>query len=263
MERARHDALAGAVLAGDQDVGVRRPDAGDHLEDRPHRGRLGDEVGAAVAAQRQVLRLEPLLPAQGPAELDLRAQDGKEPRVLPRLLQEVARPPPHRLHRHIDASPGGHHHDGQGAVEGLDARQEIEPLAAGGSVARVVEIDEEGIELARRKGGERRGGGGRQIGRVALTLEQKAKGFQHVLLVVGDQDAAGRALSGPHRGFRVAGDYSPLIRTGARPSGRPAWRGAPAGSRRAQRRWRAGSRSPRRPLDRWRSRRRAAPRRSA
>ncbi len=43
VERPRDDALAGAVLAGDQDVRVRRADALDQLEHRLHRGGLGDQ----------------------------------------------------------------------------------------------------------------------------------------------------------------------------------------------------------------------------
>ena len=54
-----------------------RADPRDDLEDRPHRGRAGDQLAAAlsVRAQGAVLGLQALPLPQARDQLDLRAQD--------------------------------------------------------------------------------------------------------------------------------------------------------------------------------------------
>ena len=61
-------------------------------------------------------------------ELDLGAHDGEEPRVVPRLLDEVAGAAAHRLDGDVDAAPGRHHHRRQRRVHGADRVEEIETL---------------------------------------------------------------------------------------------------------------------------------------
>ena len=58
VQRVRHQALAGAVLARDEDVGVGRPHALDDLQHLLHRRRRGDE-GRRVRGPRLCLRLQP------------------------------------------------------------------------------------------------------------------------------------------------------------------------------------------------------------
>ena len=59
----------------------------------------------ALVTEQRVLRLEPLAAPQRPAKLDLGAQDGEQPLVVPGLLDEVARAAPHGLDRHVDLTP--------------------------------------------------------------------------------------------------------------------------------------------------------------
>ncbi len=75
------------------------------------------------------------------------------------------------------------------AVDGLDAREQVEALLAGGGVAGVVEVHHDDVEIASLDGGE--DGGGRRGGLdlVALGLEQQAQGLEDVGLIVGDEDA--------------------------------------------------------------------------
>ena len=73
VQPPRHDLLAGAVLAEDQHVRVRRPDALHELEHRPHRWRLRDQLGQAFFPERAILALEPLAVAQRAPQLDLSA----------------------------------------------------------------------------------------------------------------------------------------------------------------------------------------------
>ena len=126
MQRLRDGALAGAVLAGDQDVGVGRADPRDQLEHRAHRGRLGDQRGAvgALVAQDAVLGLEPLAAPQRAGQLDLRANDREHALVVPRLLDEVARAAAHGLDGQFDGAPGGHDDDRQRRVERLELREQ-------------------------------------------------------------------------------------------------------------------------------------------
>ena len=119
VQRPRDDALAGAVLAEHEDVGVRRADARDHLQHVLHRRRLGDDLGKAFAAEQRVLGLEPLALAERLAQLDLRADDREQPRVVPGLLDEVARAAAHRLDGDLDAAPRGHDDDRQRRIEAL------------------------------------------------------------------------------------------------------------------------------------------------
>ena len=97
------------------------------------------------AMQRLVGQLEPAAAAEGAAELDLRAHDGQQPLVVPRLLDEVAGAAAHRLDRDVDRAPGRHHDDRQRLVGGADAAQQVEPFLAGGGVAGVVEVDEDDV----------------------------------------------------------------------------------------------------------------------
>ena len=192
VQRLRDQALAGAVLAGDQDVGVGGADARDHLQHRLHRRGVRDQVRLAVAAQHQVLGFEPLAAAQRARQLDLRPHDGQQPRVVPRLLDEVAGAAAHRLDGDVDAAPGGHHHRRQRRVHGPHGVQEVEAFLARGRVAGVVQVHQEDVELLVLERGDdagRRGGG---VDQVALGLEQQPQRLEHVGLVVGDEQPARR-----------------------------------------------------------------------
>ena len=155
MDRLRDRAFAGAVLSRDEDVGIGRSDAVNELQHRLHGRGARDQERPRLGLERSVLRLEPLLTSERSGELDLRPQDGDETRVLPRLLHEISRAAPHRLDRHLDAAPGGHHDDRQRRVVHAQLREQVEAFAAGGRVARVVEVHEHGVELAPLDGVER------------------------------------------------------------------------------------------------------------
>ena len=211
VEHPGHHPLAGAVLAGDQDVGVGGADPLDQLEHRLHGLGLGDQGGRPLAAQGAVLGLQPLPPAQRPPQLDLGAHHRQQAGVVPRLLDEVAGAAAHRLHRQLDARPGGHHHDRQGGVEGADLGQQLEAFLARGGVAGVVEVHQQGVELLLLHGVEdlgRRGGG---LDLVPLPLEQEAKGFANVFLVVGDEHARPPAAAGGGHGSWAAAWVSSAI----------------------------------------------------
>ena len=149
VQRLRDESFAGAVLAGDEDVGVGGADARDHVEHRLHGGRLGDQAGKLLGAQQAIFCFEALAFAQRAAQFDLGAEDGGEAGVVPGLLDEVAGAAAHGFDGQVHAAPGGHDDDRKRAIEGLDAVEQVEPFLAGGGVARVVEVHQDGVEVAR------------------------------------------------------------------------------------------------------------------
>ena len=64
-----------------------------------------------------------------------------------------------------------------------------EPLAPARRVARVVQVDQRRVELRGVRGAEHRRRRAHRLDDEALALEQQAERFEHVGLVVGDQDA--------------------------------------------------------------------------
>ncbi len=191
VEGAGDDALARAVLAGDEDVGVRWSDAGDHVEHGAHGSGSGDHRRLAVEAQDPVLGLEPLALAQRPAQRNLRSEGRQQARVVPGFLHEVPRPAPHRFDRDLDGAPRRHDDDRQGSVGILDAGEQIEPFASRRRVACVVQVHEEDVEVRGVEGREDAVGGGGGFEDESLALQEQAESFEHVALVVGDENPVG------------------------------------------------------------------------
>ena len=185
--------LAGAVLAGDEDVGVGGADARDELEDGVHGGGGGDEVGGVgdPGAEDAVFGFEPLGAAVGAVELDLLAEDGEEARVVPRLLDEVAGALAHGLDGEVDGGPGGHDDDGDARVVFADGGEEVEAFLAGGGVAGVVEVDEDGVEVGGGEALEDEGRGAGGFEGVALGAKEELESLEDVGLVVGDEEVGG------------------------------------------------------------------------
>ena len=145
MQRLRDDFLAGAVLSGDQNIGVGRSDAGDRFQHGLHGRRVGNEFGPALGAEQSILRLQAFGLLQSATQFDLGAKDRQQPLIVPGLLNEVARAAAHGLDGEFHIAPGGHHDHRNAAVERDDFGQQIEAFVAGSCVARVVQVDQERI----------------------------------------------------------------------------------------------------------------------
>ena len=204
VQGLRDQSLAGAVFAGDEDVGVGGADTRDHVEHRAHGGRLGDQLRKALGAQRAVLRFQALSAAQGAAEFDLRLQNGRQARVVPRLLDEIARAAAHGFDGEFDAAPRGHDDHGQRGVESLDAVEEFEAFLPAGGVAGVVEVHENGVEIARFHFVDDGGGRVDGNGPVAFALHEEAQRFENIRLIVGNQDARGAGFGRFHQSLSRA-----------------------------------------------------------
>ena len=158
-------------------------DAGDLRYGRREQAAL-DQAGVVELA------LLPLVPPPCRACLgDFPLEDLQERDVLPRLLDEALGAPAHRFYRRVDAAPAGHDDDGEGGIVGADARNELEPFAAGGRVARVVQVHEQQVELLGAEPFHDRVRRGDELRQVSLAGQQPAQGFEHVRLVVGDENA--------------------------------------------------------------------------
>ncbi len=125
----------------------------------------------------------------GVAQIDLRLDDGQQPVVLPRLLDEIARAAAHGFHRQAHRAPGGHHDHRQHGVDGADARKQVQPFLPRRGVARVVQIHDHDVEIARFKRRNNRRGRSDRVDLIAFALQQQAQRFQNVGLIVGDQNA--------------------------------------------------------------------------
>ena len=198
VQRLGDHALARAVFAGDENIGVGRADAREDIEHGAHRGGLGDEGGAALAAEQLVFLLEPAVGPHRVAQFHLIADDRDKARVVPRLGDEILRAAPHGLDRHVNTRPRGHDDDRQRGVDSLNLVEEIEALLAGGGVARVIKIHQHERKVARLDRLDDRGGRFHRLDLVTLRLQQKTQRFENVSLVVGNENPEGRGVRGGH-----------------------------------------------------------------
>jgi hypothetical protein len=77
-----------------------------------------------------------------------------------------------------------------GSVESrrLNAVEQVEPFLPGGGVARVIEVHQHDVEVARLHGVDGRRRRVDALGLIAFALDQEAQGFEDVGLIVRDQD---------------------------------------------------------------------------
>lgn len=143
---------------------------------------------ALGAAQYLVLALQLLgTPARG-AQRRLIAQDRQQSRVVPGLLDKIVGAAAHRFHCDVDGAPGRHHHHRQFGIQRADAFGQSQSFLAGRRIARVVQIHQhhrnalplEDLDNSIRVHSLHRG--------QAFGLQQEAQCFQHIALVVGNQN---------------------------------------------------------------------------
>ena len=197
VDVARHQLLAGAVLAEDEHAAVRRRGHRDLIAQARHRQALADHrvLRVHLGAQRQVLGLQPAL-----AERVADDEHGLVERQ--RLLDEVERAHLDGAHRGLDAAVAGddHHlgvavplaHAGQ-RRQTVHARQpDVEHDHVVGLAAEPIET---GFPAVHRVHG------------VALVAQHAAKGAADAGFVVDDEDGRGHRLRpSPRRSARQLDD---------------------------------------------------------
>ncbi len=119
-------------------------------------------------------------------QLGVHANQADEALVLPGFLDEIAGAALDALDRQVDVAPCGHDDDRQARIDLLQPRKQIEPLLAGGGVARVVQVDEQHVVVAlaqRLKQQLRRTDA---LNLDALRGEQELHGLKNMRLIVGN-----------------------------------------------------------------------------
>ncbi len=211
VERARDHFFSGAVLAGDEDVGVRRADARDQVQHRTHRGGFGDQRRASIGAQETILGFEALAFAQSLRKLDLSFQDREQARVLPGLLDEILGAAAHRFDGEFEAAPRRHHDDGKRAVFRPDVREQIEAFLAGGGVARVVQVHQQPVEFAGFERGEHCGRRCDGLDVESFAFQQQTQSFANVRLVICNQNSCAVRMWACHDARSVSSHFTAII----------------------------------------------------
>jgi hypothetical protein len=185
VDRARHQLLAGAGLAGDEHRRVRSRGAADQLPDRQHRRRRADQARARRRRRRGGRRL------RQPALRDRALDGGEQRREVERLGQIVEGAVAHGAdgalrvavrgrddHRHVLLLPGA------------DLAQELEPVA----VAQA-DVEQDAVGRARGQLAARLGEAGRRRRGEAEPLDRADEPFTHAGLVLDDEHQRAHAAT--------------------------------------------------------------------
>src|SRR5437763_12209508 len=146
MQRLGDDLLPRAVLSCDQHICIRWPHPRHCLKNCSHRWSRGNKVRSTGRAQNAILRLQPLCSLLAAVQLHLVSKNAQEPRVLPRLLDEISSTAAHRLYCEIDVAPRGHYHYRQLSIYLLHTCYEVKPFLPRGCVTGVIQIDQQSVE---------------------------------------------------------------------------------------------------------------------
>jgi hypothetical protein len=129
MDRARHELLARAGLARDQNGAACRGDLPDQVEDLPHRGGVADDVLEARSAVDLLAEVAVLRAV--PRRLERALDQQLEGIDVEGLCHEVEGAELHRLDGGLDCSVGGQHDDGHPLVEPAQTAHERDAIRAG------------------------------------------------------------------------------------------------------------------------------------
>ena len=184
VNRARHELLAGAALALNQNrrsAGRRLDDQVEHL---PHPRAPADDVREVVVPAVPLLQQLAVL-AHQPPPLHRVAHDDEDFVVLERLGDVVEGAGLHRGNRALDRGVGRDDDDRQVLVDPLQLVERgdaVEP--------RHHDVDDRRVERQRARQLEPFGAGGRQAHVVAFAGQQRLENLAHDLFVVDDEDRA-------------------------------------------------------------------------
>ena len=225
VDRPRDELLAGAGLPGDEHGRVGGRDAHDAVEHLAHRRGAADDVLEAVALAE--LAGEEAHLAEQPALLEGLRDAEEELVLLERLREEVVGALPDGVHGGLDRPVGGHHDDLGLRGDALGGAQHLHPVDA-----RHAEIRQDDVERLSLDPLHRHRAVLRLLDRVPRLPEHDRGGRAHVLLVVDDEDLAGRGNAAGRReapSVRLGGHAAGDLIQGRAPSPRWARRAAAAG----------------------------------
>ena len=185
MQRARHELLARAALAGDQDRRPARRRLDDQVEDLPHPRTLADDVAETVGVRLQVLAQGAVLDDQ-PVLRQGVAQHGQDLVVLERLADVVEGAALHRRDRVFHRRERGDHQHRHVVVDLLQLVEQPHAVHP-----RQHDVDDGRVERHGAQQVESFVRGRRQPDLITLAREQRVEDFAHDLLVVDDENGAG------------------------------------------------------------------------
>ncbi len=192
VQRARHQLLAGAALAVDEDRRPARRRLDDQVEDLPHARAAADDVVEAVCAGLQVLFEGAILGDQAPLCQGV-PEDDQHLVVLERLGDVVVRASLHRGDGVLDRRERRDHQHRQVVVDLPDLVQRRDAVHA-----RQHHVDDGCVERHRAQQIEPLVGRRRQANLVTLSREERVENLAHDLLIVDDEnDAVGRHVRVP------------------------------------------------------------------
>ena len=143
MQRPRHQLLAGAALAVDQDRRAARRRLDDQVEHLPHPRAAADDLAEPVGVRLQVLPQRAVLGDQPPLRQRV-AQHDQHFVVLERLGDVVERAALHRRDRVLDRGERGDHQHRQVVVDLLELVERGDAVHA-----RHHHVDDRGVERHR------------------------------------------------------------------------------------------------------------------
>ena len=194
---ARHELLAGAAFAVDQDRRAARRGLDDQVEDLSHRRTAADDGAEAVGPRLQILAQRPVLGDEAPLRERV-AQHDQDFLVLERLGDVVVGAALHRRDGILDRRERRDHQHRHVVVYFLELVERGDAVHAGHH-----HVHDRGVERHRLRQLEPLGGVLRQPYVVALPGQKRLQDLPHDLLVVDDEDRpladrSGRRL-GVHR----------------------------------------------------------------
>ena len=116
-------------------------------------------------------------------------EDFEQPRVGPGLLHKVAHAELHRFDGQAHRGPSGHGHDRRSVLDFLEPGEKVQAFAAGRGVARIVQVNEENVELLAAHSSQQLRRGIHRFNAIAMPFEQEAQRIKYVLLVIGNENS--------------------------------------------------------------------------
>ena len=199
VDGSRHQLLAGAVLAVDQDAAVGRSGHGDLLAELPDRVALADHrlVAIDAGAKREILHFEPALTQRV-------AHDQHRLLERQRLLDEIERAQLDGADRRFDVAVARDQHDLRVHLPLAQARERGQAVHAGQP-----HVEHDQIDRAAREPIEARLAARHRLDGVALVPEHAGERRPDAGLVVDDQDGRfHRRLEHEVRRSRSSGEHS-------------------------------------------------------
>ena len=184
VNRARHQFLAGAALAGDEDGRAAGRRLDDEVEDLLHQRAAADDVGELVVPRLQVLLERDVLGHQ-PPPLDSVVQHHQHFVVLEGLGDVVEGALLHGGDGGFHRRERRDHQHRQLVVEVADGVEHLKPVHPGHH-----HVDNHGVDRRRAHHLQPVGAGRREAHAIALARQQRLEDLPHDLFVVDDENRA-------------------------------------------------------------------------